>query len=57
MERPCYEARCDALGRGRHTRSCQEWISQRVEMAAAGAQRLSDEGGTIMQRSIGLTNG
>jgi hypothetical protein len=30
--------------------SYQEWISQRVEMAAADAQRLSDECGTIMQK-------
>ena len=31
-------------------KSYQEWISQRVEMAAADAQRLSDECGTIMQK-------
>ena len=31
-------------------RSYQEWISQRVEMAAADAQRLSDECGTIMEK-------
>ena len=31
-------------------KSYQEWISQRVEMAAADAQRLSDECGTIMEK-------
>ena len=31
-------------------KSYQEWISQRVEMAAADAQRLSDECGTIMRK-------
>jgi hypothetical protein len=31
-------------------KSYQEWISQRVEMAAADAQRLSDECGTIIQQ-------
>ena len=31
-------------------KSYQEWISQRVEMAAADAQRLSDECGTILQK-------
>jgi len=31
-------------------KSYQEWISQRVEMTAADAQRLSDECGTIMQK-------
>src|SRR5215470_12196272 len=31
-------------------KSYQEWISQRVEMAAADAQRLSDERGNIMQK-------
>jgi len=31
-------------------KSYQEWISQRVEMAAADAQRLSDECGTIIQK-------
>ena len=31
-------------------KSYQEWISQRVEIAAADAQRLSDECGTIMQK-------
>ena len=31
-------------------KSYQEWISQRVEMAAADAQRLSNECGTIMQK-------
>jgi hypothetical protein len=31
-------------------KSYQEWISQRVEMAMADAQRLSDECGTIMQK-------
>jgi hypothetical protein len=31
-------------------KSYQEWISQRVETAAADAQRLSDECGTIMQK-------
>ena len=31
-------------------KSYQEWISQRVEMAAADAQRLSHECGTIMQK-------
>jgi hypothetical protein len=31
-------------------KSYQEWISQRMEMAAADAQRLSDECGTIMQK-------
>jgi len=31
-------------------KSYQEWVSQRVEMAAADAQRLSDECGTILQK-------
>ena len=31
-------------------KSYQEWISQRVEMAVADAQRLSDECGTILQK-------
>jgi hypothetical protein len=31
-------------------KSYQEWISQRVEMAAADAQRLSDECGTIIEK-------
>jgi hypothetical protein len=36
----------------------QEWILQRVEMAKADAQRLSDEYGTIMQKvNRSLTNG
>jgi len=30
--------------------SYQEWISQRVEMAAADAQRLSDECGPIIEK-------
>ena len=31
-------------------KSYQEWVSQRVEMAAADAQRLSDECRTILQK-------
>jgi hypothetical protein len=31
-------------------KSYQEWISQRVEMAAADAQRLSDECGPIIEK-------